>query len=94
MQIQEILQERGDRYGSFEDHAQISQSLKKAMHKSKNWSNLTDVQKEGLEMIQHKIARILNGDHLYLDSVIDIVGYSTLIKDVMEKNCEQKTQMD
>lgn len=94
MHIDNILAERGERYGSFEDHAQISQSLKKAMHKSKNWSNLTDVQKEGLEMIQHKIARILNGDHLYLDNVVDIVGYSTLIKDVMEKNCEQKTQMD
>ncbi len=94
MHIDNILQERGERYGRFEDNAATSQALKKVMKKSPNWEKLSDAQKEGLEMIQHKIARMLHGDHLYLDSVLDIVGYSTLIKEAMEKNCEQKTQMD
>jgi hypothetical protein len=81
-----ILEERGKRYGSFETNAAISQALKRAMQFSPNWSKLTDVQKEGLEMVQHKVARMLNGDSSYLDNIVDIVGYSTLIKNVMETN--------
>lgn len=82
--IDQMLEGRESRYGSFEGHAKISQSLKRAMHDSPNWGKLTDVQKEGLEMVQHKIARMLNGDPGYLDNIVDIVGYSTLVKDVME----------
>jgi hypothetical protein len=82
--VNEMLAGREARYGSFEGHAEISQALKRAMQKAPNWSKLTDVQKEGLEMVQHKIARMLNGDPSYLDNIIDIVGYSTLVKDVME----------
>lgn len=82
--VDAILTERGSRYGTFENHARISQALKRAMHDSPNWSKLTDVQKEGLEMIQHKVARMLNGDPSYLDNIIDVVGYATLVKDVME----------
>lgn len=39
-------------------------------------------------MIQHKIARLLNGDLTYLDNIFDIVGYATLIKNHMEENNE------
>lgn len=84
--VDAILAERGSRYGTFESHARISQALKRAMRESPNWSKLTDVQKEGLEMIQHKVARMLNGDPSYLDNIIDVVGYATLVKDVMEAN--------
>ena len=84
--VDAILAERGSRYGTFENHARISQALKRAMHDSPNWSKLTDVQKEGLEMIQHKVARMLNGDPSYIDNIIDVVGYATLVKDVMEAN--------
>ena len=84
--VDAILAERGNRYGTFENHARISQALKRAMHDSPNWSKLTDVQKEGLEMIQHKVARMLNGDPSYLDNIIDVVGYATLVKDMMEAN--------
>lgn len=84
--VHEMLEGRATRYGTFEGHARISQALKRAMQDSPNWSKLTDVQKEGLEMVQHKIARMLNGDPSYLDNIVDIVGYSTLVKDVMETN--------
>ena len=84
--VNEMLEGRATRYGTFEGHARISQALKRAMQDSPNWAKLTDVQKEGLEMVQHKIARMLNGDPSYLDNIVDIVGYSTLVKDVMEIN--------
>lgn len=84
--VHEMLEGRATRYGTFDGHARISQALKRAMQNSPNWSKLTDVQKEGLEMMQHKVARMLNGDPSYLDNIVDIVGYSTLVKDVMETN--------
>jgi len=80
--IQDILQERGSRYGEFSDFAKISQDLK-----SKIPIYLTtddEVINEGLEMIMHKIARILNGDPFYDDSWRDIAGYATLVADYLK----------
>jgi hypothetical protein len=51
---------------------------------SPNWENLTDDKKESLEMIAHKIGRILNGDPEYKDSWHDIIGYTTLIESTLD----------
>ena len=83
-EINEILQERGKRYGPYETTALIAQQLKMMMHETPSWHKLTAAQREGLEMIQHKIARILNGDPNYTDSYMDIAGYATLIVQTME----------
>lgn len=77
--IDSTLQERGKRYGTFSGHAMISQSLKAVMQETRNWQRLAPDQREALEMIQHKIGRILNGDPDYADSWHDIAGYASLI---------------
>ena len=46
---------------------------------------MDDDQREALEMIAHKIARILNGDPNYADNWIDIAGYATLVANRLEK---------
>lgn len=74
-----LITERGSRYGKFKDGAEIMQSLKDTMRDVDGWNNLTPSQKEALDMIQHKIGRILNGDPTYDDSWKDIAGYATLI---------------
>ncbi len=79
--IDATLAERGSRYGEFPEHARITQNLKAAMADSPNWSTLAPDQKEALEMIVHKIGRILNGDPDYHDSWHDIVGYAKLPAD-------------
>lgn len=78
--IDATLADRGTRYGSFTGHARITQSLKRAMVDSPNWTRLSDDQKECLEMVAHKIGRILNGDPDYLDSWHDIIGYTRLVE--------------
>lgn len=78
-QVEETLGERGERYGSFQDHAIITQNLKRVMVHSKNWQTLSPDKKEALEMIAHKIGRILNGDPDYADSWHDIAGYASLV---------------
>jgi hypothetical protein len=62
------LEERGTRYGDFETHAEITQRLKYVMQETDNWEELSNSQREALEMICHKIGRILNGDPDYSDS--------------------------
>jgi hypothetical protein len=79
--IDETLKERAARYGKFTEHARISQELKKVMFSGK-WAALDADQKESLELIAHKIARILcAGDPNYKDSWHDIAGYAKLIDD-------------
>lgn len=77
--VNEILAERGSRYGMFKDHAGISQAMKGLMQSRPGWDRLADDQHEALEMIAHKIARILNGDPDYADSWVDIAGYAQLV---------------
>ena len=82
-QLTDILGERGSRYGVFTEHAEVSQSLKDALYAGMQ-RDLTADQKEALEMICHKIGRIVNGDPNYADSWIDIAGYAKLIADRLE----------
>jgi len=79
--IDALLAERGKRYGSFAGHAAITQDLKLVMQATDRWADLADDQREALEMIAHKIGRILNGDPDYDDSWVDIAGYARLVAD-------------
>src|SRR5262245_1321155 len=76
---EDILAERGARYGSFATHANITWDLKEAMRRTRKWNDLNTSQKEALDMIAHKIGRILNGDPNYADSWDDIAGYAKLV---------------
>lgn len=78
--IDSTLAERGNRYGDFPDHASITQDIKGAMQSHSGWNNLVDDQKEALEMVAHKIGRIINGDPNYIDSWTDIIGYTRLVE--------------
>ena len=77
--IESILEEREATYGAFEKHANISQKLKEILHQTPNWYRLKSDQQEALEMVMHKVARILNGDPDYEDSWDDIGGYTQLV---------------
>ncbi len=78
--IDATLEERGQRYGEFTEHAEITQNIKEAMKGGNNWDSLCYDQVECLEMIAHKIGRILNGDPNYVDSWTDIIGYTRLVE--------------
>ena len=84
--INEILDERGQRYGTFQGHAEISQHLKATIRRylDKREQHLDNDQMEALEMICHKLARIINGDPNYHDSWTDVAGYSQLVADRLQ----------
>lgn len=82
------LQERGGRYGVFTGHANVTQDIKKliSMHLTVRNKSLAVDQQEALDMIAHKIGRIINGDPDYADSWVDIAGYAKLVADRLEGN--------
>lgn len=82
--INDTLKERGNNYGEFTDHAKIAQRLKEYMRLTPGWSRLEDDQRECLEMVAHKIARILNGNVNYRDSWWDCIGYLQLVINRMD----------
>lgn len=84
--ITQTLNERGKRYGEFSDHAKLSQNIKREVMRGQSFRDCTPAQKEALEMICHKLARIVNGDPNYDDSWRDIAGYSTLIVQEINKD--------
>jgi hypothetical protein len=75
------LNERGKRYGKFTGHAEVTQAIKSVMFNSRPNLVLAADQREALEMIAHKIGRIINGDPDYADSWVDIAGYAQLVAD-------------
>lgn len=83
--VDATLSERGNRYGIFSGHADIVQQMKDVMRATPSWNALANDQKEALEMIVHKIGRILNGDPDYHDSWHDIAGYAKLVDDRLQE---------
>ena len=81
MSIESTLAERGNRYGDFTDHAAICQGIKRLMMGTPGWMRLSDVQKQALDVIADKQARILSGDPDYADNWHDIQGYAKLAED-------------
>lgn len=86
MSVSNTLKQRQKTHGSFTDHAAMAQGLKDQMKLGKNWDSLTPVQKEALEMIQHKVARVLSGNPNEPDHWHDINGYSSLAEQECRAN--------
>lgn len=82
MTVEGILAQRQKTHGDFKSHAELSQALKHIVCLRRY--KLTVSQMEALEMICHKIARILNGDPDHKDHWDDIAGYATLVSKQLE----------
>lgn len=81
MKIEDTLAERGARYGSFKEHAEIAQRLQDSLRAAPGWEKLAPDQKQALSVICDKMARMLNGDPNYMDNWHDIIGYAKLVED-------------
>ena len=81
--IKNTLDERGSRYGKFEDNADITQELVRVIERAPNYSKLTNQHVEAFHMIFYKISRAVCGDPNYVDNIHDIVGYAKLLEDFL-----------
>ena len=84
MTTADTIKQRDSVHGNFSDTARISQLLKSVIdhelvnRQNRNQPKLTHVQREMLDMITSKIARIIAGDHNEPDHYHDIGGYALL----------------
>ncbi len=82
---EELLTERGKVHGKYLDHAHATQALKTILRielqrrAARGQPPLSLCQIESLDMIVHKIGRILAGDADHADHWDDIAGYAKLI---------------
>lgn len=73
-----LLADRGTTHGDFISSSRTMQKFKRAARRSPNWERMDSSQREALDMILHKIGRVLHGDPRHKDHWDDIAGYATL----------------
>ena len=84
--INALLAEREKTHGDYEIHAAITQDLKRTInhHVADLDRRLDDDMAETLDMIAHKIGRIIAGNAAEPDHWRDIAGYAQLVANRLE----------
>lgn len=83
-ETEKLVTERRRTHGRFKDQARITQLLKAVLHheidvaRSTRGQDFSDQHIESLEMIAHKIGRIIAGDPSFADHWEDIAGYAKI----------------
>lgn len=81
---QAVIEERAKIRGDFREQARVSQNLKRMLHDARG-QQLSDEQRECLEHMLEKMARIVTGDPDEVDAWRDLIGYPTLIHNILTK---------
>lgn len=82
--VDATLTQRKSQHGDFTDFAAQDRKFKELLRDSLNWNQLSDVQRTALDMITHKITRVLVGNPNHKDHWHDIGGYARLAEDRCE----------
>ena len=83
-EIEAILRDRQKTHGDWYTNATFSREIKTVvlhaiqLRRTRSYEGFTDNQLEALDMIAHKLGRILAGDAAYEDHWLDIAGYAVL----------------
>lgn len=83
--VETMLSEREKTHGNFRDHARCTRRLKAVLRDELEivGNPITMEQEEALDMIFHKIGRIVAGDANFVDHWDDMAGYSTLVAKIL-----------
>lgn len=73
-----LIAARAQTHGSFACTAWIAQTFRDVYRHELGWARLSLVQREVLDAIAIKLARILSGDPNFADHYVDIAGYCEL----------------
>lgn len=90
----DLITERASTHGDFELNTEFMQDMKgKMRHKTgSKFGDLEAYQQEALDMIVHKIGRILFGDPTTVDHWDDIAGYAKLVSSILTKNARTEPE--
>jgi aspartyl/asparaginyl-tRNA synthetase len=87
--VENILKQREATHGDFPIKATTIQVLKNIMRGTERWRDLSFAQQESLDMVMTKVGRILHGNPNELDHWLDIIGYTKLISDELQKKIQK-----
>lgn len=89
--IKALLAEREKTHGSFEIHAAVTQELKAVLCQQllDQGRDLEHDMQESLDMICHKIGRIIAGNPRHADHWDDIAGYATLVAERLRTDAQR-----
>jgi len=76
-----LIDERERTHGTFEDNAIISQAFKRMFRTGPGWNQLSDIEREAMDMIALKFSRILSGKSMSKQHWEDVVGYAKLVEE-------------
>lgn len=93
-EINKVLAERGVNYGDFSFVAFRSQQIQNHLRVHDPEKQYTPTQREALQMIASKLARIVTGNPGHRDSWIDIAGYAQLAANSIEKTEPKNTDWE
>ena len=80
MGAKQIIENRASTHGDYAEVSRTAQMIKAAISR-----NLPDYQREALDLIATKIARIVSGNPDELDHWLDIEGYARLARESIDK---------
>lgn len=81
MDINETISERAKTHGAYAAQALIAQEIKAVLRRGEAWNNMFGFEAEAVDMIAHKLARIVSGNPHFHDHWHDIQGYAKLAAD-------------
>lgn len=81
MNIDDVITTRAATHGPFEVQAEIAQKLKDLIASYSGYTMLNPIQREALDMVLHKVSRIVCGNPNVHDHWVDIAGYAKLAAD-------------
>jgi hypothetical protein len=79
--VTDTLAQRQHTHGDFTNNATVMQALKGIVRDAVRWGDLSYVQREAIEMICHKIGRVVTGNPNEPDHWLDIEGYARLARE-------------
>lgn len=87
--INRTLEQRGSKYGTMPCNANLTRKLMATLEEHSGYAELSNVHVECLQMIMHKISRLMCGNPYYADNVHDIAGYATLLEEFIIDQVDQ-----
>ena len=77
--VEEILGKRDGTHGQYKETAKTAQELKAIFRSKDDWQYLLPIERESVDLICTKLARLIHGGGDKTDTVRDIEGYARLM---------------
>lgn len=90
--IENLLNQRQSTHGDFSHASAMVQLIKHRLRAEEGWRDMLAAQREAMEMIVHKIGRIIHGNPHEADHWRDIAGYALLAVREIETLAESQNK--